>query len=64
MSSGYACHQRNREHNDVLFTKPIKISRAGQSTFEKTEIANEMAFAGFGYLETIMFDDDLYRQPM
>jgi hypothetical protein len=47
MSSGDASHQRNREHNNVLFTKPIKISRARQRAFEKTEIANEMAFSAF-----------------
>ena len=61
MSSGYACHQRNREHNDVLFTKSIKISRGGQSNFEKTEIANEMALTGFSQFEPVVFDNYLDR---
>jgi hypothetical protein len=59
VGSGGACHQHNREHNDVLFTKPLKISRARQRTFEKTQFANEMTLAGFCQLETIMFDNDL-----
>ena len=64
MSSGYAGHQRHRNHNNVLFTKTIKISRASQRNFEETEIAKQMALASFSQLEPIVFDNNLYRQPM
>ena len=58
-----AGHQRHRQHDDVLFTKAEKITRARQCAFEKTRIANEMAFTGLRQLEPIVFDDDLDRQP-
>jgi len=58
MSLGYACQQDDREHNNVLFAEAEEVSRARQRTFEKTEIANQMAFAGFSQLEPVVFDND------
>jgi len=64
MGSRDACHQRNRQHDNVFLTKTVEIPRARQRAFEKTNIANEMAPAGFSQLEPIVFDDDFYRQPL
>lgn len=64
MRASDACHQRHRQHDNVLFTEPEKITRARQCAFEKTRIANEMAFTGLRQLEPIVFDDDHDRQPM
>jgi hypothetical protein len=61
MSACYTRHQRDRQHNDILFAECEEISWTGKSTLQKTKIADEMLFAGFCQLQPIVFYDDLNR---
>lgn len=64
MCSGDPGHQRNRQHDDVLFAITEEIPRARYRTFQESDVSNKMRFAGLCQFEPIVFDDDFDRQPL
>jgi len=57
-------HQNHREDYNVFFAEGEEILRPGQCAFQQTPVEQKMRLAGCLGFEAIVFNDNLYRQPI